>query len=368
MNLLHVNILTLCKTFKNRLWFIAFLFLFFISNLSAVTTKDMIGQLLMVGFYGDEPSKIKPLLQEISQDKVGGVLLLGRNIASPKKLSELTSALQDASKTPLLIAIDQEGGKVARLNSKNGFEDFPSAKSVGENLDLKQARVIYTKMAQLLKSYGINYNLAPVVDIQNPISPIIGAKNRAFSKNPKEVSSYAKTFIDAFEKEGILTSLKHFPGHGNAKKDSHTHIVDATSSWKYEELFPYFELIQNKKAKSIMVAHIYLKQFDKNYPATLSKKIVNQILRQDLGYDGLVISDDLAMKGVSGKFNLYERLVLAINAGVDMLIISEPEIDGLLTAKLANSLILKALENGDIEKKSIQSAYKRVMDIKKELL
>ena len=165
----------------------------------------------------------------------------------------------------------------------------------------------------------------------------------------------------------MLTSLKHFPGHGSARADSHTHITDVSLSWEFDELRPYFDMIQTKKAKSIMVAHVYLKRFDLEYPATLSKAIVNGILRQEMGYNGMVISDDLMMKGVSEEFSLSQRLKLAINAGIDMLIISEPKLDGISTIERVNHLLLKAVERGEIEEKSIKKAYERIMALKKEL-
>jgi len=329
--------------------------------------ETMIGQILMVGFHGDKASQIEPILEAISNEKIGGVLLLGRNISSPEQLQELTKSLQEASKTPLLIAVDQEGGKVARLNASNGFEDFPSALSVGSEMDLVAAKSLYSRLAHTLKGHGINYNLAPVVDIQNSLAPIIGAKERAFSSYPISVSLYARAFVDAHTEAGVATSLKHFPGHGSARADSHTDITDVSLSWEFDELRPYFDMIQTKKAKSIMVAHVYLKRFDLEYPATLSKAIVNGVLRKEMGYDGMVISDDLMMKGVSKEFNLAQRLSLAINAGIDMLIISEPKLNGASTIEQVNHLLLKAVERGEIKEESIKNAYERIMALKKEL-
>jgi beta-N-acetylhexosaminidase len=342
--------------------------LFFALQLYGATSMEtMIGQLLMVGFHGENSSEIKPIIEAITEEKIGGVLLLGRNIKSPQQLKNLTKSLQNASKTPLFIAVDQEGGKVARLNASNGFEDFSSAQNVGQNMDLVQAKSHYLKMAQTLKEHGINYNLAPVVDIQNSSAPIIGAKERAFSAFPVSVSLYGQAFVDAHDEIGVITSLKHFPGHGSARADSHTHVTDVSLSWEFDELRPYFDMIQTNRAKSIMVAHVYLKRFDLEYPATLSNAIVNGVLRQEMGYDGMVISDDLLMKGVSQKFNLSQRLILAINAGVDMLIISEPTIEGVSTIERVNHLLQKAVERGDIKEQSIKNAYERIMALKKEL-
>ena len=178
---------------------VTILLLSFVLQLHAAPSlQTMIGQLLMVGFHGQKASEIEPLLQAVSEEKIGGVLLLGRNITSPEQLKELTKSLQSASKTPLLIAVDQEGGKVTRLNASNGFEDFPSAWSVGSDLNLEEVKSLYLRMAHTLKGHGINYNLAPVVDIQNSLAPIIGAKERAFSAYPPSVSLYAQAFIEAF--------------------------------------------------------------------------------------------------------------------------------------------------------------------------
>lgn len=352
MKTLHVSIIAL---------------IFSIHLNAAPSLQTMIGQLLMVGFHGQDVSDIQPLLDDIAKDRVGGVLLLGRNISSSEQLIKLNKSLQKASKTPLLIAVDQEGGKVARLKASNGFEDFPSAYNVGSEMDLVEAKSIYSRMAHLLKGHGINYNLAPVVDIHTQNSPIIGSKQRAYSAYPASVSLYAQSFIDAFSEAGVLTSLKHFPGHGSAMVDSHLDITDVSLSWEFSELRPYFDLIQTKKAKSIMIGHVYLKRFDLEHPATLSKTIVNGILRQEMGYEGMVISDDMMMKGVSLEFDMAQRFILALNAGVDMLIVSEPNLDGISTIERFHHLILKALERGEIEKSTIKSAYDRVMALKKEI-
>jgi len=344
-----------------------FSLLFALQLYAVPSLQTMIGQILMVGFHGQNSSQIEPILKAITEEKIGGVLLLGRNIDSSEQLTALTQDLQNASKTPLLIAIDQEGGKVARLNASNGFEDFPSPMSVGQNMDLVQAKSLYSRMAHTLKAHGINYNLAPVVDIQNPNAPIIGAKQRAFSPYPTSVSLYAQAFIDAFHEAKVLTSLKHFPGHGSAKADSHTHITDISLSWEFDELRPYFDMIQTNRAKSIMVAHVYLKRFDLEYPATLSRAIIDGVLRKEMGYQGMVISDDLLMKGVSAEFDLAQRLTLAINAGVDMLIISEPKLDGVSTIERVNHILLKAVEQKVIEEEKIKNTYERIMAFKKEL-
>lgn len=351
-----------------------FLYLFIFSSVfltflhATPPIEKIIGQLLMIGFEGETPQKIESILKAVKEDRLGGVLLLKRNIKSPDQLNALTQALQNQSKTPLLIAIDQEGGKVARLDKENGFEDFPSAKSVSNDMNLIETKELYIRMANTLKDYGINYNLAPVVDVENSNSPIIGLKERAFSPFPATISLYAQTFVDAFKEAGVLTALKHFPGHGNAREDSHTHLSDISLTWEFDELRPYFDMIQTRKAQSIMVAHVYLKRFDLEYPASLSSSIVNGVLRENMGYEGMVISDDLLMEGAAKGFSLKERVILSLNAGVDMLIISSEHLNGKFIVDGVHEIIYEALEKKEISEATLRQAYSRVMALKKELL
>lgn len=335
---------------------------------ASVPVEKMIGQMVMVGFKEGALEQNKPLQEAIKAGEIGGVLLLGRNIQSPSQLKTLTTALQDHAKIPLLISVDQEGGRVARLGANNGFSQIPSAREVATTLSLGEARALYFEMAKVLKAHGINYNLGPVVDFDNPAAPIIGKIGRSYSSHASVVSLYAGAFVDAHHEAGVLSALKHFPGHGSALVDSHHALTDITATWDVEELRPYYEFIGAQKAQSIMVAHVYLRQFDNTFPASLSSKILKGVLRDTLGFKGVVISDDLLMEGVATTFSFEERIIHSVNAGVDIVLVSECVVENKQTPAYIQAVLLNALQTGAVELKTIEKAYERIMRFKQALL
>lgn len=217
----------------------------------------------------------------------------------------------------------------------------------------------------MLHDCGINLNLAPVVDLNNnPTNPIIGKIGRSFSSAPDTVCAHASTWITEHRKENILSCLKHFPGHGSSKEDSHLGFVDITDSWDETELIPYENLIADGFADAIMVGHLYNKSFDPDYPATLSFKTIQKILRQKLHYNGLVISDDMQMSAITDKYGLTEACIMSLAAGIDMLIIGnnlsyDPNIfTGIHKA------VVQAVDKGALDEVTIKSAWKRVQNYK----
>jgi len=344
---------------------------------AGTSLEQKIGQMLMVGFHGTSAEKNSQICQDIRKYHIGAVILFDynpvdkskpKNIASKKQLKKLTSQLQKCSYDgKLLIAVDQEGGRVQRLKSKYGFYGkFPKAADVAR-MDRKQIKKTYRKMAKELKSAGINYDLAPVVDLDiNPKNHVIHGLGRSFGKDPKTVAAYADTFIDAMHHYGVLTSLKHFPGHGSSIGDTHKGFVDVTNLWKPVELEPYKLL--NRKADTVMVAHVFNKKLDARYPASLSNKIVNGLLRKKLGFKGVVITDDLQMGAISKKYGLKNTLKLAINAGDDMLIFGN-QLDPrhtVSTKKLVET-VKSLVKKGEVNEKSIEYAYRRIQRLKKKL-
>lgn len=243
-----------------------------------------------------------------------------KNIKNPLQLKTLISDIQNYSNYKMLISIDQEGGKVQRLNSKNGFSDYPSANKISTK-SIENAKRTYNKLSKELNNVGINLNFAPVVDVAiNTKNHVIVGLERSYSNEPKEVIKYASTFIKQMGKNKVFSVLKHFPGHGSSTSDSHKGFVDITNTWEEKELIPYKKLIQSNEAKFIMTAHVFNKNLDNKYPATLSYKINTKLLRKNLNYKGIIISDDLQMKAISSHYTLKETLKLAINSGVNILL------------------------------------------------
>lgn len=343
----------------------------------AVSLEHKIGQMLMVGFHGTTAPANSRICKDIKKYNIGAVILFDynpvdknkpKNIANRKQLKRLTSQLQACSRDhKLLIALDQEGGRVQRLKSKYGFYGkFPKASSVVKK-DQGQIRSTYLKMAKELKSVGINYDLAPVVDLDiNRKNHVIHGLGRSYGKDPKVVARYASTFIEAMNHYGVLTSLKHFPGHGSSVGDTHKGYVDVTKLWKEVELEPY-RLLKNK-ADTVMVAHVFNRRLDKKYPATLSYATVNGLLRKKLGYNGVVITDDLQMGAISKKYSLKKTLELAINAGDDILLFGN-QLDPhhtVSTKKLVDTIV-KLVKEGKVHEESINNAYIRIQRLKRKL-
>jgi beta-N-acetylhexosaminidase len=342
-----------------------------------LTLEKRIGQMLMVGFHGTQAPKESQICQDIRRYNVGAVILFDhnpvdknkpKNISSKAQLATLTKELQACSADgKLLIAVDQEGGRVQRLKSKYGFYgQFPKASAVSK-MDQHTIQKTYTRMSRELSSVGINYDLAPVVDLDiNRQNHVIHGLGRSFGRDPKVVAQYAETFIDAMHSHGVLTSLKHFPGHGSSVGDTHKGFVDVTNLWKEVELEPY-RLLKDK-ADTVMVAHVFNKKIDANYPASLSYETITKLLRWKLGYHGVVITDDLQMGAISKKYGLKHTLKLAINAGDDILLIGN-QLDPkktVSTQKLVET-IAALVKSGEVKEESIAKAYKRIQGLKKKL-
>ncbi|MGW8161259.1 MAG: glycoside hydrolase family 3 N-terminal domain-containing protein, partial [Desulfobulbales bacterium] len=272
--------------------------------------KLNIGQMFLVGFDGITVGKGHPVVEAIQLHQLGGVILFDRNvdgtrqnIRSPEQLRELNETLQKFAEVPLIIAIDQEGGKVCRLKEKDGFPSTVSARQLGEKGKRRETYRHAGLIASILAQCGINMNLAPVVDLDlNLENPIIGHYDRSFGKSTEEVVSHASVFIKAHHEQGIACCLKHFPGHGSAAADSHLGFVDITEHWQDMELEPYVQLFATGFADSVMTAHVVNRQLDaKGLPATLSEAVIGGLLRKKLGFNGVTISDDLQMKAITNR-------------------------------------------------------------------
>ena len=328
------------------------------------TLRKMIAQMIIVGFNGSDPKTAKEAVSEAKYQRFGGVMMLSKNISDKKNLTALTSAFKEAQEG-IFIAIDEEGGLVTRFKDKEGFETFISAQKVAKTLDLGAAGELYGKMAQQLKDVGVNVNFAPVADVLNPKSTIIGSRGRAFSTDIDEVSLYASEFMRASQARGVIAAMKHFPGHGNVEADSHTAKV-VIEKFDYTELKPYFDAVRKNEAKMIMVGHIYLMQRDAELPASLSPAVIGGLLRGELKFDGVVISDDMLMGGLK-DFTLQEKVINFINAGGDVMLFSDYKIDGRRTAELVTQLVVDAVGAKQIPKERIEESYERIMKLKNSI-
>ncbi len=333
--------------------------------------------MVMVTFVGDSLEKssasLDTMKSDLSNGFVGGVIMFtwSNNLNRPTQIAHLTSELQRRAATPLFIAIDEEGGQVARLSYSNGFASTPSAYQVGTVINSEAyTRSTASTMASWFVQTGLTVNLAPVVDVNvNPSSPAIGALQRSFSANPNTVASHASWFIDEFHKKNIFTTLKHFPGHGSATADSHLGLVDITTTWADSELIPYRQLLGAGVVDLIMTAHVFNARLDSIYPATLSKKVVTGLLRQTLGYQGVVISDEMSMAAIVNYYGFDDAIVLAVQAGVDILLYNKNlNTDGTSIARHVVDLIERSVRNGSIAESRIDESYNRIMALKQRFL
>lgn len=343
-----------------------------------ISIEQKIGQLFILGFSGEKISRKHPIARDIRENNLGGVILFDRllakgqknnNIANGKQVYQLTRYLQDLADNRLFITVDQEGGRVSRFSKERGFPVSPSAQDLGLANDSKHTAKCAQQTAQMLKEAGVNYNLAPVVDLNSYTdNPIIGKYGRSFSDDVTVVASHAKIWIEEHRKASILTCLKHFPGHGSSHSDSHLGFVDITSTWDERELDPYRHLIQNDLADSVMIGHLFNKKFDDTLPATLSKATLDQLLKKELHYNGLVISDDMQMGAITAKYGLEKACCQAIAAGIDSLIIGNNLIhDPEILSKLTEAII-KDIKRNKISEGRIEEAYGKIQSIKQRLM
>jgi beta-N-acetylhexosaminidase len=336
-----------------------------------------IGQMILVGFRGLSVNEKSPIMRDIRRRHIGGVVLFdydvplkqpGRNIASPQQLKTLTASLQKDSSIPLFIAIDQEGGKINRLKEKFGFPPSVSEQYLGLLNNVDVTKHYAAQMARALLSNGINLNFAPVVDLNtNPDNPIIGKLERSFSDNPVVVIKQAVAMIDTFHEYGILSAIKHFPGHGSSTADSHKGFVDITNTWSSIEMEPFSALIKAGKCDMVMTAHVFNETLDPKWTATLSYNILTEILRHGLHYNGVIISDDMQMKAITSYYGLEMAVKMAILAGVDILVFPNNSVFQENIAAKTITIIKNCVSRGVISENRINESYRRIMKLKERI-
>lgn len=333
--------------------------------MTEVSIRKKIGQMFMIGFQGTALSE--ELKEIITNYGIGGVIIFSRNIESPAQIKDLINSIQKLSiqknQIPLFVSIDQEGGRVFRL--KPPFRQYPSygklRRAGSEELVMSNALA----MAEELIEIGVNMNMAPVLDVNtNPQNPIIG--DRSFSSDPDTVSRLGTCIIKTFKEKGIIAVGKHFPGHGDTLSDSHLELPVVNHNIERLEdieLKPFIHAFKNG-LRAVMTAHVLYPALDADYPATLSERIIKNILRKKCGFDGVVITDDLEMKAISNRYTGEDAGILSVRAGVDILLICHSNDKQLI---MFDSL-LKAVENGNIKEERIEESFSRIMKLKKEAI
>ena len=349
----------------------------------------MAGQMILAGFRGtgvafhgekdaQREEEYANLLEDVRQGRLGGVIFFdrdavlqkyGRNILSLEQVAALSASLQKAAKIPLFIAIDQEGGRVARLLPEHGVPIMPSAKMMGR-LPEKEVEQLAAKNARYLARAGINLNFAPSLDVDvNPQSPVIGAVGRAFSVDEKAVARYGAAFARGQWQGRVVSAFKHFPGHGSALFDTHHGMTDITGTWQERELFPYLALRDAPEPAMVMVAHIMHRTLDANNPATLSPAIVTGLLREKIGWQGVVVTDDMQMGAITTETtSLRETVRRAVLAGSDILLFGNNLEHDPHLVRTVHGLLVELVRSGEIAEERVALSYQRIMRLKRTAL
>ncbi len=331
--------------------------------LDGMTLEEKIGQMFIVGFDGYESNEdIKVLIED---KKVGGIILFSKNINTVAQTQELIKSLNDINsknKLKLFVSLDEEGGVVSRIPSEMG--SFESAWQVGAMGDVDYAYEHGRAIGKAVKSLGFNLDFAPVLDVNsNPNNPVIGT--RAFSDNPEVVKTMGVAVFKGLKDSGVISVGKHFPGHGDTDVDSHYDVPIINKSieeLESSELIP-FKYAIDEGIDMIMVGHLYLPNLDKEYIGTLSNKIVTGLLKNKLGFDGVVITDDMNMEGVKGNYTTRESAVKAIEAGNDIVLVST----GFQEQKSGIDGVLQAVKDGKITEKRIDESVYRIIKLKQSI-
>jgi beta-N-acetylhexosaminidase len=318
----------------------------------AQVTDTEIANMFMLGFEGKQLSSSSGIMSDICDRGLGGVILFKKNIGTSAQLKRLTAQLSSCRNKPL-ISTDQEGGTVRRIRYG---QEYPRASQVAK-MDTKAAYKLYHRMGAELKKYGINYNLAPVADLDvQPKNYIIHKLGRSYGSNPKTVRSFDTAFIKAMHANNILTALKHYPGHGSSLGDTHRGFVDVSKTWSPAELEPFL----SRAADSIMVAHVVNSRItEPGVPASLSPKAIGKLRKYN--HNVVVITDDLQMGAIRKYYSTAHTLQRAINAGDDILLLgnqltSKHKVSTKQLIKIVRSL----LTSGKISALSIKNANRRI--------
>jgi beta-N-acetylhexosaminidase len=336
------------------------------------TLEERIAGLLVVGFRGDALPDAAWVREALADRGLGGVILFDRdqltgkprNIVSPAQVRRLTAELRAAAgDRPIVVAVDQEGGVVTRLSPAHGFPAVASQATIGAGT-ASAARAWARALATTLADSGFDLNFAPVVDLDvNPDSPAIGALHRSFSADPDVVVAMATIEIDAHRAAGVRTTLKHFPGIGSSTTNTDFGVADVTKTWSRAELEPFRRLVAAGKADLVMAGHVVNGQLDADRPASLSRAIVTDLLRGELGWDGVVVTDDLGAAAITETFGADEAVLLALEAGNDLLLFANQAAYDPAIVERVVGIVAAAVRSGRIPESRIDEALDRVQAV-----
>ncbi|MDM8311955.1 MULTISPECIES: beta-N-acetylhexosaminidase [Clostridium] len=364
ISLLFLLLLGLCISQKDKIsfWLISLKEKREIEKqINAMTLDEKVGQLVISGFQGETVSE--ELKELIEKYHIGGIILFRSNIKDSNQLVEFTNSIKEINSinggVPIFVSVDQEGGRVSRLPKE--IDKFPSAANIGKLDDEKLSYKIGNLLGETIKSFGFNLDFAPVLDIaSNPENKVIG--DRAFGDNPDIVCRMGLQFMNGLKDSNVISVVKHFPGHGDTKADSHYELPYLNHDRKRLDTI---EFVPFKKAveygvDGIMVSHIVLKNIDDKNPATMSKTVATDILRKEFNYNGVIFTDDINMGAIAKNYLLRDAVIKSINAGVDVIVSSK----GCEETRLIIEIIKEALKEGSISEERIDESIERILKLK----
>lgn len=301
-----------------------------LEDLERVPLGELIGRMVMMGFRGDAPESAgaRACAEWLRKGTIGGIIFFDDNLRSPAQAKRLIGSLrQAAGSRPTYFAVDQEGGSIVRMRPERGFEPLPAAQAMATTVPPEAAAKLYERAARQMSELEINLNFGPVVDLAlNDRSWIIKALGRSYGSDPDVVANYARAFVDAHRRFRISTAIKHFPGHGSTAADSHSTLPDISATWRKEELRPFAVLTNSGYADMVMVGHLVHRDLtEPGTPASLSKRAIQGLLRDDIGYQGVVVSDDMQMGALRRNFSADDAILKGVEAGIDLFVYSNRE-------------------------------------------
>lgn len=320
-----------------------------------------VASLLMVGFAGSNlhsPTAIR-LATHIRHGRVGSVFFVKDNVGSSHDLQKLIANFK-AGRPNLRLAIDHEGGAVQRLTPAHGCRLIPKASDIPRRMTPAEARDFYTQAGKEFAATGFNINLAPVVDIDFPGNPAISKFGRAFSSDPDIVATYARAFIDGFHSSRILCVVKHFPGYGDAREDNHNTLPDISKTWSPRDLEPYSALMSSGRVDLIMGTHLKLTSHDPLFPTTLSRAVTTGLLREQMRFAGVIMTDDIDMAALAKDMDRKTAFIAAIAAGNDLIMVKNVTNHDPNFPVHAVQWVEEAIANGTLSREAIAASARRV--------
>lgn len=330
-------------------------------SLSDLSLEEKVGQMIFAGIKGtDITNETKKI---ISTHQVGGIILFKDNLKNANQSVSLLNAIKQENtnnKVPLFLGVDEEGGRISRLPE---LTKLPTNEELGKRNDISLSYNIGKLLGKELSAFGFNLDFAPVLDINsNPDNPIIG--DRSFGTDAELVSELGLQMMKGIQSEQVISVIKHFPGHGDTAVDSHKElpiIQKSLEELQALELIPFKHAVE-QGAEVVMVGHILLPKIDSTYPASISERIITDVLREQLGYEGIIITDDMTMKAILNNLEIGESAVSAVKSGNDIVLVAH----NYANVKKAIDSIIKAIEDGEITEQRIDESVKRILSIKKK--